>query len=206
MDRPRFGARHRHAGHGLRLALGVGSRQWSRLPAATPKFVGFYWGTRGSDFKPRLGEATSSRRLCMDQGPRHRQRTRRRRSAAARQRRRRSTTAASATRRPLRRHDLSTSTSPASTRPAPARSAMATTPEDASITLPDDTAWTAPDADPASGAGFDASGVSHPSVVKDRRPATSSTTRAPTASGNHTIGRATSRASARSPRRRARRC
>jgi predicted GH43/DUF377 family glycosyl hydrolase len=25
-----------------------------------PKFVGFYWGTRGSDFKPRLGEATSS--------------------------------------------------------------------------------------------------------------------------------------------------
>src|SRR5262245_6390969 len=27
---------------------------------ATPKFVGFYWGTRGSDFKPRLGEATST--------------------------------------------------------------------------------------------------------------------------------------------------
>jgi predicted GH43/DUF377 family glycosyl hydrolase len=26
----------------------------------SPKFVGFYWGTRGSDFKPRLGEATSS--------------------------------------------------------------------------------------------------------------------------------------------------
>ena len=26
---------------------------------ATPKLVGFYWGTRGSDFKPRLGEATS---------------------------------------------------------------------------------------------------------------------------------------------------
>jgi predicted GH43/DUF377 family glycosyl hydrolase len=25
-----------------------------------PKFVGFYWGTRGSDFTPRLGEATSS--------------------------------------------------------------------------------------------------------------------------------------------------
>jgi predicted GH43/DUF377 family glycosyl hydrolase len=25
-----------------------------------PKFVGFYWGARGSDFKPRLGEATSS--------------------------------------------------------------------------------------------------------------------------------------------------
>ena len=25
-----------------------------------PKFVGFYWGTRGSDFKPRLGEATST--------------------------------------------------------------------------------------------------------------------------------------------------
>ncbi|MGZ4391921.1 MAG: hypothetical protein ACXVRK_07380, partial [Gaiellaceae bacterium] len=27
---------------------------------ANPKFVGFYWGTRGSDFKPRLGEATST--------------------------------------------------------------------------------------------------------------------------------------------------
>ena len=26
---------------------------------ATPKLAGFYWGTRGSDFKPRLGEATS---------------------------------------------------------------------------------------------------------------------------------------------------
>ena len=25
-----------------------------------PKFVGFYWGTRGSDFLPRLGEATST--------------------------------------------------------------------------------------------------------------------------------------------------
>ena len=27
---------------------------------ASPKFAGFYWGTRGSDFKPRLGEATST--------------------------------------------------------------------------------------------------------------------------------------------------
>ena len=26
---------------------------------ASPKFTGFYWGTRGSDFMPRLGEATS---------------------------------------------------------------------------------------------------------------------------------------------------
>ena len=32
----------------------------SWLPAsATPKHAGFYWGTRGSDFKPRLGAATS---------------------------------------------------------------------------------------------------------------------------------------------------
>jgi predicted GH43/DUF377 family glycosyl hydrolase len=31
------------------------------IPGGTgPKFVGFYWGTRGSDFKPRLGEATST--------------------------------------------------------------------------------------------------------------------------------------------------
>jgi predicted GH43/DUF377 family glycosyl hydrolase len=39
-------------------------RQASGVSAAVPggsgaKFVGFYWGTRGSDFKPRLGEATS---------------------------------------------------------------------------------------------------------------------------------------------------
>jgi predicted GH43/DUF377 family glycosyl hydrolase len=27
---------------------------------ATPKLAGFYWGTRGSDFKPRLGHATSA--------------------------------------------------------------------------------------------------------------------------------------------------
>ncbi|HMJ01228.1 MAG TPA: hypothetical protein VK488_15455 [Gaiellaceae bacterium] len=40
-------------------------RQASGLAAvapagASPKFAGFYWGTRGSDFKPRLGEATSA--------------------------------------------------------------------------------------------------------------------------------------------------
>jgi predicted GH43/DUF377 family glycosyl hydrolase len=28
-------------------------------PGASPKLAGFYWGARGSDFKPRLGEATS---------------------------------------------------------------------------------------------------------------------------------------------------
>jgi predicted GH43/DUF377 family glycosyl hydrolase len=28
--------------------------------SATPKLSGFYWGTRGSDFKPRLGHATSA--------------------------------------------------------------------------------------------------------------------------------------------------
>ena len=36
---------------GLSVAAPVG---------AAPKFAGFYWGTRGSDFKPRLGEATSA--------------------------------------------------------------------------------------------------------------------------------------------------
>ena len=29
-------------------------------PGASPKLAGFYWGTRGSDFTPRLGEATSA--------------------------------------------------------------------------------------------------------------------------------------------------
>ena len=41
------------------------ARQASGVSAAQPggsgpKFVGFYWGTRGSDFTPRLGEATSA--------------------------------------------------------------------------------------------------------------------------------------------------
>jgi predicted GH43/DUF377 family glycosyl hydrolase len=47
------------------LGTAFDARQASGLsvanPAgASPKFVGFYWGTRGSDFRPRLGEATSA--------------------------------------------------------------------------------------------------------------------------------------------------
>ncbi len=46
------------------LGTAFDARQASGLsvaaPAgATPKLAGFYWGTRGSDFKPRLGEANS---------------------------------------------------------------------------------------------------------------------------------------------------
>ena len=45
------------------LGTAFDARQASGLSVApsgaTPKLVGFYWGTRGSDFKPRLGEATS---------------------------------------------------------------------------------------------------------------------------------------------------
>jgi predicted GH43/DUF377 family glycosyl hydrolase len=46
------------------LETAFDARQASGLAVAAPggsgpKFVGFYWGTRGSDFKPRLGEATS---------------------------------------------------------------------------------------------------------------------------------------------------
>ncbi len=46
------------------LGTAFDSRQASGLSvaapaAASPKFAGFYWGNRGSDFKPRLGEATS---------------------------------------------------------------------------------------------------------------------------------------------------
>jgi predicted GH43/DUF377 family glycosyl hydrolase len=45
-------------------ATAFDARQAAGVSAAAPggtgpKFVGFYWGTRGSDFKPRLGEATS---------------------------------------------------------------------------------------------------------------------------------------------------
>ena len=47
------------------LGTSFDSREASGLsvaaPAsANPKFAGFYWGTRGSDFKPRLGHATSA--------------------------------------------------------------------------------------------------------------------------------------------------
>ena len=46
------------------LGTAFDGRAASGLSAAAPagattKFVGFYWGTRGSDFRPRLGEATS---------------------------------------------------------------------------------------------------------------------------------------------------
>jgi len=47
------------------LGTAFDARQASGLSVASPaggnpKFAGFYWGTRGSDFKPRLGEATSA--------------------------------------------------------------------------------------------------------------------------------------------------
>ncbi len=47
------------------LGTAFDGRQASGLAAVapaggTPKLAGFYWGTRGSDFKPRLGEATSA--------------------------------------------------------------------------------------------------------------------------------------------------
>ena len=47
------------------LGTAFDGRQASGLTAVAPagglpKLAGFYWGTRGSDFKPRLGEATSA--------------------------------------------------------------------------------------------------------------------------------------------------
>src|SRR5215204_5286101 len=47
------------------LGTAFDARQASGLSVAapvggSPKFAGFYWGARGSDFKPRLGEATST--------------------------------------------------------------------------------------------------------------------------------------------------
>jgi predicted GH43/DUF377 family glycosyl hydrolase len=47
------------------LGTAFDGRQASGLTAAvpggaSPTFAGFYWGTRGSDFKPRLGEVTSA--------------------------------------------------------------------------------------------------------------------------------------------------
>ena len=88
---------------------------------ATPKLVGFYWGTRGSDFKPRLGEATSSDGTTWTKVPVS-ARTAARSSSSAIPRR--STTAASAIPTSLPTRPRSTCTSRDSTLPVRTRSVM----------------------------------------------------------------------------------
>src|SRR5215204_1921704 len=152
------------------LGTAFDARQASGLSVAapsgaTPNLVGFYWGTRGSDFKPRLGEATSpdgtswtkvsvsapdggalfplGNPASFDHGGQ---------------------------RDP---HVLNDSTTfhlyfTALDSSETKSIGYSSTPENGVSKLPDNTSWSARsqllDGD---GSGFDASGVAHPSVVKD---------------------------------------
>ena len=141
---------------GLSVAAPVG---------ASPKFAGFYWGTRGSDFKPRLGEATSTdgnawtkvpvsapdggalfglgNQAAFDNGGQ----------------RDPSVLDDTGT-----YHLFFTGLSSGGTRSI----GYASTPEDAATKLPDNSAWsTRSQVLSGDGSGFDASGVAHPSVIKD---------------------------------------
>jgi hypothetical protein len=131
---------------------------------ATTKFVGFYWGTRGSDFKPRLGEATSpdgsawtkvsasgtggalfplGNAAAFDNGGQ----------------RDPSVLAESPT-----FQLYFTALDSSGTRSI----GYAATPEDATSKLPDNASWSArSEVLSGDGTGFDASGVAHPSVIKD---------------------------------------
>jgi predicted GH43/DUF377 family glycosyl hydrolase len=132
---------------------------------ATPKFVGFYWGTRGSDFKPRLGETTSSDGTTWTKVP-----------VSAPNggalfalgnpasfdnggQRDPHVLADSAT-----FHLYFTGLDASGTRSI----GYASTPEVVATKLPDNASWSARsqllDGD---GSGFDADGVAHPSVIKD---------------------------------------
>jgi len=130
---------------------------------ATPKFAGFYWGTRGSDFKPRLGLATSTdgsawtkvsvsapnggalfglgNPAAFDNG---------------------------GERDPSVLYDAGTydlfftGVSSGGTRTI----GLASTPEDGTTKQPSNT-WSARNQVLATGSGWDAGGVSHPSAIKD---------------------------------------
>ena len=152
------------------LGTAFDGRQASGLSVAAPAgasttFAGFYWGTRGSDFKPRLGEATSDdgsawtkvsvsapnggalfglgNQNAFDNGGQ----------------RDPGVLDDSGT-----FHLFFTGLSSGGTRSI----GYAWTPEDAVTKLPDNTSWSARNQVLAGdGSGFDASGVAHPSVVKD---------------------------------------
>jgi predicted GH43/DUF377 family glycosyl hydrolase len=152
------------------LGTAFDGRQASGLSVAAPAgasttFAGFYWGTRGSDFKPRLGEATSDdgsawtkvsvsapdggalfglgSQAAFDNGGQ----------------RDPSVLDDSGT-----YHLFFTGLSSGGTQSI----GYAWTPEDAVTKLPDNTSWSARNQVLAGdGSGFDASGVAHPSVIKD---------------------------------------
>ena len=165
-------------------ALGCGSCR------ADPKFVGFYWGTRGSDFKPRLGQRpppTASR------GPRSRARGTSGALLPLGNNAAFDNGGAAGPERPVRRAAPTTSTSPGSTALAFASIGFSSTAED----LGNQAATVTTRRGPirrrrllaGDNSGFDATAVGHPSVIK-----TAPTLRHVlhgTANGVSKIGRAT---------------
>ena len=152
------------------LGTAFDGRQASGPAVAAPtgaatKFAGFYWGTRGSDFKPRLGEATSTDGTAWTKVP-----------VSAPDggalfplgnpaafdnggERDPSVAYDSGT-----YHLFFTGLSSGGTKSI----GLASTPEDAATKLPDNSAWSSRNQVLAGdGSGFDADGVAHPAVIKD---------------------------------------
>jgi predicted GH43/DUF377 family glycosyl hydrolase len=146
------------------------ARQASGVSAAEPggtgaKFVGFYWGTRGSDFTPRLGEATSpdgstwtkvvgpadgGSVLALPNGNQFNKGGERDPSILF----------------DSGNYDLYFTALDSG---GASSIGYATTAALAGTNQPDNTSWSSPATQvlSPSGSGFDASGVSHPSVIKD---------------------------------------
>jgi predicted GH43/DUF377 family glycosyl hydrolase len=132
---------------------------------ATPTFVGFYWGTRGSDFKPRLGEATSTDGSAWTKVP-----VSAPNGGALFGLGNQAAFDNGGQRDPGVLHDAATyhvfftGLSSGGTRSI----GYASTPEDGGTKQPDNTSWSARNQVLAGdGSGFDASGVAHPSVIRD---------------------------------------
>jgi predicted GH43/DUF377 family glycosyl hydrolase len=160
---------------------------------ASEKFVGFYWGNRGSDFKPRLGEATSADGSAWDKvaGAQTGNSILALGNGAAFD--------AGGQRDPSALYVQDTGMSQpdyhlwftALTSARAQSIGYANDQEDAVSLLPDGSWASKAQAFAADGSGFDATGVSHPSVVKDGSTFTLFYT-GTDASGNTAIGRATS--------------
>ena len=130
-----------------------------------PKFVGFDWGTRGSDFLPRLGEATSTdgsnwskvagtavggSLLALPGGNKFNTGGERDPSVLF----------------DSGNYDLYFTALDSGSPPAQSIG-YSTTPALAGTNQPDNTSWSSATQVLSAGTGFDSSGVSHPSVIKD---------------------------------------
>jgi predicted GH43/DUF377 family glycosyl hydrolase len=152
------------------LATAFDARQSSGVAAvapagASPKLAGFYWGTRGSDFKPRLGEAVSTNgsawtKVAVSAGN----------GGALFGLGNPASFDNGGQRDPSPLYDAATyyvyftGSSSSGTRSI----GFASAPEDAGTKQPNNNSWSARSQLLAGdGSGFDASAVAHPSVIKD---------------------------------------